>query len=107
MQFRKYRWSPTYEPSEFELIRLLENRKIDAEPWTAEAGETIASHQNDHDKRLWCAEGSIIFVIDGKPLSMQAGDAMELPAGTPHEATAGLTGCTCYESPPRQSTDSN
>jgi quercetin dioxygenase-like cupin family protein len=99
MQLRKYRWSPTYEPSEMELVRLLEARHIEAEPWTAEAGETFAAHTHKLDKRLWCAEGSIVLTIDDKPLSLQAGDALELPAGTVHAAVAGFTGCTCYESP--------
>ncbi len=100
MQIRKYRWSRTYEPSEFELIRLLEERKIDAEAWEAEAGEESAPHSHSLDKRLWCAEGSIVITVEGKAMAMQAGDALELPAGTIHQAVAGLTGCTVYESPP-------
>lgn len=32
-------------------------------------------------------------------ISLQAGDALDLPAYTAHEAVAGLSGCVCYESP--------
>lgn len=103
MQFRKYRWSPTYEPSELELVRLLESRNIDAKPWSAEEYEEFPARKLDYDKRLWCAEGSMSIVVGGIRHNFQAGDAMEIPAGTVHEATAGFTGCTCYESPPQQS----
>lgn len=101
MQLRKYRWSRTYEPSEFELIKLLEQRNIDAKPWEAAAGDTLETRSYSHDARLWCAEGSIVFTVGQTPLTLQAGDALELPAKTSYQAVAGLTGCTVYESPPK------
>jgi hypothetical protein len=52
------------------------------------------------DKKLWCAEGSIIFIVNGKAMSLQPGDGLDLPAYTAHQAVAGFSGCVCYESPP-------
>jgi quercetin dioxygenase-like cupin family protein len=99
MDLRKYRWSKDYESAEEELENLLAAMNITAERWTAKAGEAFAPHMNTLDKRLWCAEGSIVFTVNGKPISLQPGDALNLPKLTAHEALAGISGCTCYESP--------
>jgi quercetin dioxygenase-like cupin family protein len=99
MILRKYRWSKHYESAEEELIELLIGKKIDAERWTAEEYEEFKAHKHPLDKQLWCAEGSISFIIGGKEISMQTGDALELPAGTVHQAKAGFSGCVCYEYP--------
>jgi quercetin dioxygenase-like cupin family protein len=99
MQLRKYRWSKHYESAEEELVALLDAKKIDAERWTAEGNESFAPHRHTLDKTLWCADGSIIFMIEGKKFSLQPGDTLELPADTVHEATAGMFGAVCYESP--------
>lgn len=99
MQLRKYRWSKVYESAEEELIEFLHARNIDAERWTADPDETFDLHEHPLDKRLWCAEGAIDFIIDGKRVSLQPGDALELPAHTAHQAVASFSGCVCYESP--------
>lgn len=97
MQQRKYRWSKSYESAEEELVALLRAKHIDAERWTAEPGTAFEPHVHAFDKKLWCAEGSIIFTIGGQRISMQPGDAMDLPANTMHEAVAGISGVVCYE----------
>jgi quercetin dioxygenase-like cupin family protein len=101
MQLRKYRWSKHYESAEEELVQLLAVKNIDAERWTAEPGETFEPHVHPVDTQIWCAEGSIVFTIDtdGKRISLQPGDTLELPANTMHEASAGMSGCVCYEWP--------
>lgn len=100
MQLRKYRWSRHYESAEEELQALLRSKRITAERWTADAGQQFAPHRHPRDKQLWCAEGSIIFNVAGNDISLQPGDALDLPADTLHSAVAGLTGAVCYESPP-------
>ena len=99
MDLRKYRWSKDYESAEEELEGLLAAMNITAERWTAEAGQAFATHQQALDKRLWCAEGSITFTVNGKTISLQPGDALDLPGSTAHAALAGISGCVCYESP--------
>ena len=98
MQIRKYRWSRDYESAEEELEQLFKHKHIKAERWHAQEYEQFDEHQHDYDKQLWCAEGSIIFTVAGKRISLQPGDALDLPAGTKHAATAGFTGAVCYES---------
>ena len=99
MNLKKYRWSKDYESAEEELEDLLAVMNITADRWTAEAGQAFAAHMHALDKRLWCAEGSITLVVNGKKISLQPGDALDLPSYTAHEALAGISGCVCYESP--------
>ena len=98
---RKYRWSKTYEAGEHELIQFLAAKNIEAERWEGDPEEVFAPHVHPKNKRLWCAEGSIVFTVNGaQTISLQAGDALDLPANTMHEAVAGFMGCVCYEAPP-------
>lgn len=99
MELRKYKWSKVYEAAEEDLQQLLHTRRVEAERWVSEPNEVFAAHMHAHDMRLWCAEGSIVFTANGTKISLQAGDALDVPAYSAHEATAGLTGCVCYVSP--------
>jgi len=100
MTLRKYRWSRSYESAEEELVRLLEAKAIHAERWVGEEYESYEPHKHPKDKQLWCVEGSIEFTINGKSISLQAGDGLDIPAHTTHSAVAGFSGVVCYESPP-------
>ncbi len=97
MELRKYRWSKVYESAEEELLAVFSHKKITAERWDAEPGEVFEAYVHPYDKTLWCAEGSITFVVDAVRISMQPGDTLDLPANTMHQAIAGMGGCICYE----------
>jgi len=97
MQLKKYRWSRDYESAEEELHQFLAARNLTTERWTADEFQVFQGHVHDYDKKLFCAEGSIVFEVSGQKLSLQPGDALDLPRGTEHSATAGISGCVCYE----------
>jgi quercetin dioxygenase-like cupin family protein len=99
VKVRKYRWSKHYESAEEELVGLLTAKGISAERWTADSNEIFAAHSHSQDTRLWCADGTIVFTVDGKRFSLQPGDTLDIPANTMHEATVGLFGCVCYVFP--------
>ena len=99
MTIRKYRWSKHYESAEEELLRLFEAKHITAEQWELETGNQVEAHNHEYDTTFWCAEGSVIFTVDGNRYSLQPGDALDVPAGITFEATAGISGCVCYEAP--------
>lgn len=99
MNLRKYRWSKTYESSEEELFTYLAAKHIVAERWVAVGDESIPIRTYGQDKRLWCAEGSIVFTANGQRFSLQPGDGLDIPAYTSYEALVGFSGCACYESP--------
>lgn len=101
MNIRKYRWSKHYESAEEELLSMFQTKHIDAAPWTAEPMESFEPTVQQHDTHLWCAEGSIIFTVDNQRFSLQPGDALDIPANVFYEAVAGISGCVCYQNPPR------
>ena len=99
MQLRKYRWSRDYESAEEELVRQLAVRNVQAERWHIEEHAKIQERTYDFDSRLWCVEGSIVIHADGKNISLQPGDTLDVPAGTGHSASAGMTGAVCFQAP--------
>lgn len=99
MQLKKYRWSRDYESAEEELLMMFSLKNIISERWTAEGDEVLAPRLHALDRKLWCAEGSITLTVDSKKISLQAGDALDIPAYTVHSALGGFSGCAIYESP--------
>lgn len=97
MIVKKYRWSRHYEAAEEELQNLLHAKNIDAKRWTGDAFEDYPIHSHPTHKQVWCAEGSITFTINDREITLQAGDALDVPAQTQHRAVAGFSGVVCYE----------
>lgn len=67
--------------------------------WANAPGEVYAAHSHGFDKVLVCAAGSIVFGLPrrGEEVALRAGDRLDLPAGTEHDAVAGPEGVTCLE----------
>ncbi len=102
MELRKYRWSKDYESAEEELVQLFNVKNIESKIWHGEPAELFPVQTDDYDKTIWCAEGSLSVTANGgKALSLQPGDALDVPAFTALESVAGINGCVCYESVPR------
>jgi quercetin dioxygenase-like cupin family protein len=82
-----------------ELRRRLRDEGLEPQTWGNGAGDTYAEHEHDYDKVLVATEGSITFHLraEGRDLSLDAGERLELPAGTAHAATVGPRGVTCLE----------
>lgn len=97
MKVQKFRWSKVYESSEEELTQLLDAQNIAAERWTADEFHTFGQQMFENNTTIWCAEGSLTFHIDDKNISMQPGDGLRIPAQVEFDATAGMSGCVCYE----------
>ena len=65
--------------------------------WGSAPGDRFGRHEHRRAKVLFCLEGSIVFHTDGGDVALDAGDRLDLPAGTPHAATVGSVGCACVE----------
>jgi quercetin dioxygenase-like cupin family protein len=65
--------------------------------WSDAPGRRYARHRHAYRKVLVCTAGSITFHTDAGDVRLQAGDRLELPAGTGHSATVGPEGVTCWE----------
>jgi quercetin dioxygenase-like cupin family protein len=66
--------------------------------WSNGPGAVYAVHAHPYRKILYVARGSITFTPAGRsPIQMQAGDRLDLLAGTPHWAIVGHEGVVCWE----------
>jgi quercetin dioxygenase-like cupin family protein len=68
-------------------------------PWSNGPGDRYAAHDHDYDKVIAVERGSIRFglVAEGRTVELAAGDRLELPAGTSHDAVVGEDGVRCLE----------
>ena len=81
-----------------ELDNRLRAEGLSASSWSNGAGDRYGAHDHDYDKVIVVAAGSIAFgLADGRSVELAAGDRLELPAGTRHDAHVGPGGVTCLE----------
>ena len=76
-------------------------RALGAAPssWSNGPGDAYAAHDHGYDKTLVCEAGSIeVGLVDrSERIGLRAGDRLDLPAGTKHDALVGDEGVTCLE----------
>ena len=67
--------------------------------WSNGPGDRYAAHDHGYDKVLVCETGSIRFGLPdlGRSVDLEAGDRLDLPARTRHDARVGEHGVTCLE----------
>ncbi len=67
--------------------------------WSDGPGGRYSGHRHDYDKALECLAGSITFQLieTGRSIALQAGERLDLPAGTEHAAVVGPAGVRCHE----------
>jgi quercetin dioxygenase-like cupin family protein len=72
---------------------------LDAGRWGNGAGDRYGVHRHDYDKVIAVEWGSIDFGLPatGGKIGLSAGDRLELPAGTDHDAVVGGDGVSCLE----------
>ena len=82
-----------------DLEQRLRREARDVYGWSNGPVDTYAAHSHSYTKILYCTSGSIDFVTeaDDRVIHLEAGDRMELPAGTRHSAVIGAAGVTCIE----------
>ena len=81
------------------LIARLRAEGLDPGTWSNGPGDRYAPHAHGFDKVLVCAAGSLRFGLPdrGEAVELFAGDRLDLPAGTRHDALVGSDGVTCLE----------
>ena len=72
---------------------------FDVGAWSNGPGDRYAAHDHGYDKVIVVERGSIRFglVDQDRAVELAAGDRLELPAGTSHDAVVGPGGVTCLE----------
>lgn len=97
MQTRKYRWSKVYESSEEELNEILRSQNINAQRLATDTHGDVQNFTTTQPTTIWCAEGSCTLIASGKTISLQPGDAVQLPTSVDYEITAGISGYVYYQ----------
>jgi hypothetical protein len=70
--------------------------------WWNNPLDTYSAHSHPFNKVIYVTEGSITFGLPRQGLSftLNAGDRLDLPAGTVHDAVVSIEGVTCFEAQP-------
>lgn len=82
-----------------ELLDRLTGEGLDPGAWSNGPGDRYGAHDHGYDKVIVVVAGSIRFGLrgGGEVVALEAGDRLELPAGTLHDAVVGPDGVTCLE----------
>ena len=99
MDARVTRWSGSAAPTEQALRVQLEREGLQPYSWANGPLDQYAPHSHDYDKVIYVVRGAITFGLpqSGGSLELKAGDRLDLPSGTMHDALVGEDGVVCLE----------
>jgi quercetin dioxygenase-like cupin family protein len=82
-----------------DLAQRLRDQGFRPSAWSNQPGERYAFHDHPYDKVIAVQLGSIRFGLPGPApaIDLVAGDRLDLPAGTSHDALVGPDGVACLE----------
>ena len=92
-------WAGSTPPAESTLRQLYADEGLSPYQWSNGANDIYSAHTHSYDKVIYVVRGSITFGLPelGQKLTLQAGDRLDLPAGTVHDAAVGAQGVVCLE----------
>lgn len=92
-------WADPVSPTRSTLWQLMTDEGFSPYAWSNGPHDVYAAHSHSYNKVIYVVQGSITFGLPelGKQLTLKAGDRLDLPAGTVHDATVGAQGVFCLE----------
>ena len=92
-------WDATEPPSESAIRSILVEENLKPYAWGNNPGDVYQAHTHGYDKVIYVIQGSITFGLpeEDQRVTLRAGDRLELPAGTQHNAIVGENGVRCLE----------
>ena len=92
-------WADSAPPTQSTLWRLMSDEGLSPYAWSNGPHDVYAAHSHSYDKVIYIVHGSITFGLSelGQQLKLKAGDRLDLPAGTVHDAIVGSQGVVCLE----------
>ena len=92
-------WTDSAIPTQSTLWRLMSDEGLSPYAWSNGPHDIYAAHSHSYNKVIYVVQGSITFGLPelGKQLTLKAGDRLDLPAGTVHDAVVGSQGVVCLE----------
>ena len=93
------RWSSHETLSEESIRSVLSKEGLHPYRWSNAPGDVYNTHTHPYHKVIYVVRGSIIFRLPeaADQVELHAGDRLELPAGTAHNAIVGSQGVVCLE----------
>lgn len=70
---------------------------LEPKEWSNGPGAWYQRHEHPYHKLVYCVRGSITFHMASGDAQLLAGQRLDIAAGTPHAATVGPEGVTCWE----------
>lgn len=97
--YRVERWPGEETPDESAVRRRMEETGLSSYRWSNNPGDVYAAHTHGYNKVIYVLQGSITFGLPelGEEVTLNAGDRLDLPAGTAHDAVVGPQGVACLE----------
>lgn len=93
------RWSASTPPTESALRHRCAEEGLSPYPWSNGPHDVYSAHTHSYDKVIYVVRGTITFGLPelGQRHTLNAGDRLDLPAGTLHDAVVGEQGVLCLE----------
>ncbi|MCZ2109867.1 MAG: AraC family ligand binding domain-containing protein [Dehalococcoidia bacterium] len=93
------RWKHDEAPTDATLESRLRRDGLTPSWWSNDPSDYYAPHEHDYHKVLYCAAGSITFILTptSERIELHPGDRMDMPPGWPHAAIVGPEGVRCVE----------
>jgi uncharacterized protein YjlB len=92
-------WADLVAPAQATLWRRMTEEGLAPYSWSNGPFDVYSAHSHSYNKVIYVVQGSITFGLPelGRQLSLKAGDRLDLPAGTVHDARVGAQGVVCLE----------
>jgi uncharacterized protein YjlB len=92
-------WADSTSPTQSTLWQLMSDQGLSPYAWSNGPHDVYAAHSHSYNKVIYVVQGSITFGLPelGQQCTLKAGDRLDLPAGTVHEAVVGSQGVVCLE----------
>jgi quercetin dioxygenase-like cupin family protein len=92
-------WTGSTPPTESTLRKLYADEGMSPYQWSNGPHDVYSAHSHSYNKVIYVVRGSITFGLPelGEKLTLNAGDRLDLPAGTIHDAVVGTQGVVCLE----------
>jgi uncharacterized protein YjlB len=92
-------WADSVIPTQSILWRLMTDEGLNPYSWSNGPFDFYSAHSHSYNKVIYVVQGSITFGLPelSQQLTLRAGDRLDLPAGTVHDAHVGAQGVICLE----------
>jgi len=92
-------WADPAAPTQSALWGIMTEEGLNPYSWSNGPFDAYSAHSHAYNKVIYVVRGSITFGLPelDKQLTLKAGDRLDLPAGTVHDAHVGAQGVICLE----------